>query len=100
MMPVWRATAGPEVITTWFCATTVTVAPEMASTPITFSVGPRGADLDGVGDRRPRYWLLKLTSADSGMPSSRMGSECLSTLTPTKRPSRSMPISVTTGLPE
>ena len=48
----------------------------------------------------PMYWLLKLMSADSGMPSSRMGSECLSTFTPTKWPALSMPISVTTGLPE
>ena len=46
------------------------------------------------------YWALKSSSADSGMPSSKMGSECLMTLTPTYLPSVSMPISVTTGLPE
>ena len=85
---------------TWFCAMTVTVAPEMASSPITFSSG-RDWPTSILSDTDlPRYWALKLSSADSGMPSSRMGSECLSTFTPTKRPCVSMPMSVTTGLPE
>ncbi len=100
MMPVCRATAAPEAMTTWFCATTVTVAPEIASTPITFSSGREGPTSMVSATDLPMYWLLKLMSADSGMPSSRMGSEGLSTFTPTKRPSLSMPISVTTGLPE
>ena len=99
-MPVCRATAAPEAITTWFCAITVTVAPEMASTPTTFSSGREGPTSMLSVTERPTYWLLKRMSVDSGMPSSRMGSECLSTFTPTKRPCMSMPISVTTGLPE
>ena len=100
MMPVWRATAEPESIITWFCAITVTVAPEMASTPITSSSGREGPTSSLSVTDLPRYWLLKFTSADSGMPSNKMGSECLSTLTPTKRPLVSIPINVTTGLPE
>ncbi|MNN96137.1 hypothetical protein D3C81_2150700 [compost metagenome] len=48
----------------------------------------------------PTYCRLKSSSADSGMPSSRIGSECFSTLTPVYCPRVSMPISVTTGLPE
>ena len=100
MMPTCLAIAAPEVISTWFWAITVTVAPEMASTPITsLSACEEPTSILSLTDL-PMYWLLKLISADSGMPSSRMGSECLSTFTPTNLPSLSMPISVTTGLPE
>jgi hypothetical protein len=99
-MPVWRATAPPEVIMTWFCAITVTVAPEIASRPTTSSSGRERPISTLSPTNFPRYCSLNFTSADSGMPSSRMGSECFRTFTPTKRPLRSMPISVTTGLPE
>ena len=99
-MPVWRATALPEAIITWFCAITVTVAPEIASMPMTPSSGRDWPTSSLSPTNLPRYWSLNLLSALSGMPSSRIGSECLSTLTPTKRPWVSMPISVTTGLPE
>ncbi|MNW11427.1 hypothetical protein D3C71_2088870 [compost metagenome] len=85
---------------TWFCAMTVTVAPEMASRPMTSSSG-RDWPISNLSETDfPRYWSLNFSSADSGIPSSKMGSECLSTLTPTKWPVLSMPISVTTGLPE
>ncbi len=99
-MPVWRATAAPAIVITWFCAITVTVAPEIASRPITPSSGRERPISSLSPTNLPRYWWLNFSSALSGMPSSRMGSECLSTLTPTKRPSVSIPISVTTGLPE
>ena len=99
-MPTWRATAAPEVMMTWFCAITVTVAPEMASTPWMSSSGRDWPTSILSLTFLPRYWSLNLSKADSGMPSSRIGSECLSTFTPTNLPAVSMPISVTTGLPE
>ena len=99
-MPTCRATAAPEVMMTWFWATTVTVAPEMASTPITLSSGRDWPTSMLSLTERPRYCSLNFSSADSGMPSRRIGSECLSTFTPTYLPSLSIPISVTTGFPE
>ena len=50
--------------------------------------------------KRPTYWWMKRVSEDSGMPSSRIGSEWRSTLASVMMPLVSMPISVTIGLPE
>lgn len=85
---------------TWFWAITVTVAPVMASRPMRFSSG-RDLPISMLSPTNlPRYWLLNLMRADSGMPRSRIGSECLRILTPANLPAVSMPIRVTTGLPE
>ena len=100
MMPTCRATLAPDWVMTWFCAITVTVAPEMASTPSTSSPGRDWPTSILSLTDLPTYWLLKSISADSGIPSSKMGSECLMTFTPTYLPALSIPISVTTGLPE
>ncbi len=82
-MPTWRATAAVAVVSTWFCAITVTVAPEMASTPSTpSSARDWPTSILSLTDL-PMYCLLKFSSADSGIPSSRIGSECFRTLTPT-----------------
>ncbi len=84
----------------WFSAIAVTVAPLIASTPSgsrpsgplpIFTLSPA---------KRPTYWRMNRMSSDSGMPTSRIGSECRSTFTPAMWPAASMPTRVTTGLPE
>ena len=83
-----------------FGSTYCTGLRSMASTPITLSSGRDWPTSMLSLTERPRYCSLNFSSADSGMPSRRIGSECLSTFTPTYLPSLSIPISVTTGFPE
>jgi hypothetical protein len=48
----------------------------------------------------PTYCRMNRVNADSGMPSSRIGSEWRNTFASVMMPRVSMPISVTIGLPE
>ena len=59
-MPTCRATAEPEAIMTWFCAMTVTVAPEMASRPDHVLIGRDWPTSILSATDLPRYWAFEV----------------------------------------
>ncbi len=84
----------------WFSAMTVTVAP-LTPSRLTVPESSCPWPISSLASAAlPMYWPMNLTSVDSGIPASRIGSECLRIRTPVMMPRVSMPISVTIGLPE
>lgn len=97
-MPTWLAIATAQREINWFSAITVTVAPEIASR-LAAPASPLPISKRAPANL-PTYWRRNASSLLSGIPTSRIGSLCLSTRTPVIVPFVSIPISVTIGLPE